>query len=102
MSRPNPGKRMPMLGLVRRMPFFKVLAVGQAALLARRHLRRLDPAERRRLGQLVLHAHHLKASERDEVRRLVGKLAPRAFAIAAVNTFSPVRLPRRLAGRTAR
>jgi hypothetical protein len=91
-----------MLGMVRRMPFFKLLAVGEAALLARRHLRRLDPAERRRLGQLVLHAHHLNAPERTEVRRLVGKLEPRAFAFAAANTFSPVRLPRRLGGRTAR
>jgi hypothetical protein len=91
-----------MLRMVRRIPFFTVLAIGQAALLARRHLGRLDSAERRRLGQLVLHAHHLKVSERDELRRLVGKLEPRALAVAAVNAFSPVRLPRRLAGRTAR
>ena len=91
-----------MLRFVRSIPFFKVLAIAQAALIARRHLKRLDRSERRRLRQIVAHAHHLSASEKDELRRLVGKLGPREFAVAAANEFSPVRLPRRLAGRGAR
>jgi hypothetical protein len=36
------------------------------------------------------------------LRRLLGKLEPRAFAVIAANAFSPVPLPRRLAGRPAR
>jgi hypothetical protein len=91
-----------MLRFIRGIPFFKVLAIGKAALLARRHLQRLDPSERRRLRELVLHAHHLSSREKDDLRRLVGKLGPREFAFAAASAVSPVRLPRRLAGRTAR
>jgi hypothetical protein len=88
-----------MFKTLRRMPFFKVLAIAQAALLAHRHLTRLDSAERRRLAHLVRHGHHLKPKERDELFRLVAKLEPRAFAYDAANKFLPVRLPRRLAGR---
>ena len=87
-----------MLGFIRRMPFLKVLAIAQAALLARRHLQRLDSGEGRRLAQLVRHGHHLKPAERDELFRLVAKLEPRAFAFDAANRFSPLPLPRRLRG----
>jgi hypothetical protein len=86
-----------MLKLMRRVPFFKVLAIGKAALLARRHLRRLEPPERRRLTELLRQAHRLSGAERDELRQLVAKLEPRAFAIAAANEISPIRIPRRLA-----
>ena len=91
-----------MLRMLRCMPFFKVLAIGQVVLHARRHLKRLDPQERHRLAELLRHGHRLDANERDELRRLLAKLEPRAFAVAAANAFSPVRLPRRLAGRAAR
>jgi hypothetical protein len=84
------------------MPFFRVLAVAQAALLARRHLRRLDTSERRRLSELVRWGHRMDRAERAELLQLVGKLEPRAFAVTAANAFSPVPLPRRLAGRSAR
>ena len=91
-----------MLRMLRRMPFFKVLAIGQAVLLARRHLTRLDARERVRLGELIRRGHRLDRRERDELMRLIGKLEPRTFAVAAADAFSPVRLPRRLAGRSAR
>lgn len=91
-----------MLGTLRRMPFLKLLAVAQTVLLARRHLQRLDARDRRRLAELVRHGHHMSEAERTELRRLLGKLEPRAFAFAAADRFSPVRLPRRLAGRSAR
>jgi hypothetical protein len=86
-----------MLKLMRSVPFFKVLAIGKTALLAHRHLRRLEPSERRRLTELLRRAYRLDAAERDEVRRLVAKLEPRAFAVAAANAISPIRIPRRLA-----
>ena len=80
---------------LRLMPFFRILALGRLALLARRHLRNLDPKERRRLRELVLHGHRLNSRERKELRRLVGKLEPKDFAWATASAFSPMKLPRR-------
>ena len=88
-----------MFKTLRRMPFFKWLALAQVALLARRHLGRLTPPERRRLTQLARRGTHLSAGEREELKRLVGKLEPRAFAFGAADRFSPLPLPRRFAGR---
>ena len=87
---------------LRRMPFLKLLAVAQIALLARRHLRRLDAGDRHRLSELVRRGRRMDRSERDELRRLLSRLEPRAFAAATADAFSPVPLPRRLAGRSAR
>jgi hypothetical protein len=81
------GLPVPMFRLPGRMPYFKLLVVAQVALLAWRHLQRLDASVRHRLSELV--------------RRLLGKLEPRAFAAATANASSPVALPRRLAGRSA-
>jgi hypothetical protein len=82
--------------VLRRLPFFKLLAIAQVALLARNHLRRLTPAERRRLRSLVLRAWKLDASERRELREILRKLETRAFAVGAAERFSPVPLPKRL------
>jgi len=87
---------------VRRLPFLKVLAIAELALLARRHLTRLQPHERRRLGALVRRGRRLQPHERAELRELVGRLEPRAFAFAAADAFSPWRLPRFLGGRRRR
>ncbi len=86
-----------MLRLLRRMPFFRVLAIGKTVLLARRHLLNLDPYDRRRLRDLVWRGHRMTAGERDELRRLLAKLEPRAFAFATADAFSPVPIPRWLA-----
>ena len=91
-----------MLRLLRRMPFLKVLAIAQTLLLARRHLLRLDSGDRRRLRELARRGRTLSAAERDELRRLLSQLEPAVFAMAAADAFSPVPLPRRLAGRSAR
>ncbi len=85
--------------LARRLPFFRVLAVAQVALLARRHLQGLDPADRRRLVALAARGPRASADERRELRALVGKLDAGAFALAAADQLSPVPLPRRLFGR---
>ncbi len=84
-----------MFRLVRRMPFFRLLAIGQLALVARRHLQNLAPAERRRLAELARRGRSATPAERDELRALVARLEPRVFAGAAARAFSPVRLPRR-------
>lgn len=83
-----------MFRTLRKMPFFRVLAIAQLALLARRHAQNLKPNERKRLRELVLRGHRLNRSEREELRRLVGKLEPRSFAWATANAFSPWRLRR--------
>jgi hypothetical protein len=83
------------------MPFMKLLAVAQVLLLARRHVQHLEPAERRRFAELVRRGRGLDAAEREELRRLVYKLEPRAFAVGAADLFSPIPLPRRLGRRRA-
>ena len=87
-----------MFRTLRRLPFFKLLAVAQLALLARRQFQQLDDADRRRLGELVRRGPRMERGERDELRTLLTKLEPRTFAAAAANAFSPVRLPRRFTG----
>jgi hypothetical protein len=81
------------------MPLLRFLAVAKLAMLARDHLRRLDAGDRRRLGELVRRGRAMDRTERDELRRLLGKVEPRAFAAATADAFSPVPLPRWLAGR---
>jgi hypothetical protein len=80
--------------VLKRLPFFKILAIAQVALLVRRHLKRLTPMERKRMGELVRRGHRLDSQERDELRTLVGKLEPAAFAFAAADRFSPIPLGR--------
>jgi hypothetical protein len=87
-----------MFRLLRRLPFFKLLAITQTVLLARRHLRRLEASDRRRLLELVRRGRRMNRAEREELRRLLGKLEPRAFALTTASRFSPVPLPRRLLG----
>ena len=92
---PHAAARIPGL---KRLPVLKLLAVGELALVARRHLQHLDADERRRLAELVRHRRALSPAERDELRSLVAKLDARAFAGSAVDRLSPVPLPRRLTG----
>ena len=78
-----------MFKLVRRLPWFRVLAIAKIALTARRHLRNLTPDERRRLAALARRGRSLDPAERDELRDLVAKLDARAFAVTAADAFSP-------------
>ena len=80
----------------RSLPIFRLLAVAQVALLARRHFGALDATDRRRLAALVRKGRNLAPDERAELRALAGKLEPRAFALAAAEKVSPVPLPSRL------
>jgi hypothetical protein len=85
--------------MLKRLPLFKLLAAAQILLLARRHLGRLDAADRRRLRDLFTHGvrdHHLSADERHELAGLVRKVEPRAFVGDAADRLSPLPLPKRL------
>ena len=76
---------------MKRIPFFKFLAILQILLLARRHLNGLSRADRRRMTQLVRHGHRLSKAERQELRRLAAKLEPGAFLRGAAVRASPLR-----------
>ncbi|HEX8074777.1 MAG TPA: hypothetical protein VF545_07335 [Thermoleophilaceae bacterium] len=92
---------------LRRLPILKVLAIGEIALLARSHLSKLDPDERRRLVALIRagrgRPRNLSTAERDELTGLVAKAEPRLFAGSVADKLSPVPLPRRVVqGRAGR
>jgi hypothetical protein len=84
----------------RRIPVVKLLSAAEVALLARDHLMRLTPRERRRLVVLVRvgrgRRSRLTESERDELEALLAKIEPRLLVGEAVNKLSPLPLPRRL------
>ena len=88
------------LPLVKRLPIFRLLAIAEIALLARDHISRLEPAERRRLVELVRtgrgRTRNLSDEERKELAALVAKIEPRRFAGLAADKISPLPLPRRL------
>ncbi|CAA9495098.1 MAG: hypothetical protein AVDCRST_MAG30-1606 [uncultured Solirubrobacteraceae bacterium] len=85
---------------LKRLPVFKVLAIAEIAIMARDHLGRLEPGERRRLVELVRQGRgrgrNLAPSEREELATLVAKVEPRRFAGMAADRLSPVPLPRRI------
>jgi hypothetical protein len=87
-----------MFRTVRRLPLFKLIAVIQLALLARRHLGALSPGERRRMAELARHGAKLTPAERAELRELASKLEPRAFATSAADYMAPFPVPRRFLG----
>ena len=70
---------------VRAMPW---LMVFELAVTLRKHWRRLEPADRLRLAELMKKSqgrpNRLTASERTEVRRLVAKLEPGQIARSVV------------------
>ena len=85
---------------LKRLPILKLLAIAEIAILARRHVERLTPMERRRLIDLVRtsrgRSRNLTAPEREELAALVAKLEPRMFAGLVADKLSPVPLPRRI------
>lgn len=91
------ARRVPGL---RRVPVVALLSAGEVALMARDHLRRLSPAERRRLVTLVRQGRgrrgRLTAAEQSELADLLDQLEARALMGEAVKRVSPVPLPRRL------
>jgi hypothetical protein len=82
-------------------PVGRLLLAGDVAILAGRHLARLNAAERRRLASLVARSAApgrggLGAAERVELAALIAKLEPRLLFGTAVRRLSPVPVPRRL------
>jgi len=80
---------------LKRLPFFRILAIAQVAMLVGEHVRKLSPHERRRLVALVRKARgrpgNLRPSEREELRSLVSRLEPGAFARNAASKVAPLK-----------
>ena len=87
------SRRVPLL---RRLPVVRLLFLAELAIVARRHYELLTPAERRKLLALVRKGRSLSPKQKQELRRLVHKLEPRAFAGSAAQRLSPLPLPKRL------
>jgi hypothetical protein len=90
------AERLPGL---KRIPMLRLLMLADVVMLARDHLERLTPAERRRLVVLVRDGRgrkrNLSPRERDELEALVAKADPKLFASEAAERLSPVPLPKR-------
>jgi hypothetical protein len=88
---------MPSLGPVRHVPVARLLVAAEVLLLARRHVVKLDPHERRRLLELVRRGRgrrrNLTEHERRELSRLVLKAEPREFVNSAMKKVVGVPLP---------
>lgn len=90
------AERLPVL---KRLPLVRLLMLADVVLLAREHVERLTPAERRRLVLLTREARgrkrNLSGREREELEALIAKADPKLFAAEAAELLSPVPLPRR-------
>jgi hypothetical protein len=88
------GRAAERLPLLRRMPVARLLILGQLLLLARDHIERLTPKERRRLVVLVRGTRgmpsNLTPSARSELEELIAKVEPKIFAQTAAQMLSPL------------
>ena len=82
------------------LPVLELLAIGEIALVVRSHVAKLEPAERRRLVELLRagrgRPRNLSAGDREELAGLVAKAEPRLFAGSVASKLSPFPLPRRV------
>jgi hypothetical protein len=82
------------------VPVARLLLVAEVAILAQRHLSKLDGSQRRRLVTLLVRARgrprSLTAAERRELGYLLVRLEPRLLLGTAVRRVSPVPVPKRL------
>jgi hypothetical protein len=82
------------------VPVARLLLVAEVALLAQRHLSKLDRAQRRRMFTLLVRARgrprSLTAAERREFGYLLARLEPRLLLGSAVRRVSPLPVPKRL------
>ena len=82
------------IGLLRRLPVARVLALAELAVLAREHMNKLAPHERHRLVELVRRGRgrpsSLSARDRRELTALLAKTEPRVFVNSAVQKITGV------------
>ena len=82
-------------GALRRIPVARLLVLGELVLLAREHLVKLEPHERRRISELVIRGRgrpsNLTPRERTELATLLAKTDPKLFARNALRKLSPIK-----------
>ena len=85
--------------MLRHVPAARLLAAGELLMLAREHISKLQPHERRRVVELLRRARgrprNLSRRERHELAELVEKAEPRLFMGEAVKKLTGVPLPGR-------
>jgi hypothetical protein len=89
---------MPIVNSVlRKIPAARLILLGEVLLLAREHLQKLDPQERRRMVELVRKGRgrprNLSERDRRELHRLIEKAEPREFMSGAVKRMTGFGLP---------
>jgi hypothetical protein len=93
------------LPYLRRLPVMRLLILGEVVLLARDHIEKLSPRERRTLVLLMRDARGrpstLSGRKRRQLEDLIAKAEPKLFATTAVEKLSPVPVPKR-SGRLSR
>ena len=76
------------------LPLARIVIAAEVAVLAKAHLDRLKPSERKRLLMLLRDARgipkNLTGRDRREFEKLVAKLEPSIFASTAAEKFSPL------------
>ena len=81
--------------LARHVPAARLIVLGELLLLAREHLSKLEPQERRRVFELVRlgrgRPRNLSERDRRELSRLVEKAEPRQFARSAAKRMVGMR-----------
>jgi hypothetical protein len=82
------------------IPLARLLLIGELAVLAGRHIARLDATERSRLLVLLRKGRGrpsaLDRREREELHELIARMEPQAFVGTAVRRLSPIPVPRRV------
>jgi hypothetical protein len=81
--------------VLRTLPIARLIALAEIVLLARQHVTKLTPHERRRIRELVVRGRgrpsNLSAGDRTELAMLVAKAEPKLFARNALRKFSPIK-----------
>ncbi len=85
---------------LRHIPVARLLIAADLVLIARNHIAKLEPHERRRVFLLLRKGRgrpsHLSRREREELHELIAKAEPRLFAAIVAEELSPIGLPQRL------
>jgi hypothetical protein len=85
------SKRVPLL---KRLPIFQLLILGELVLIAKAHYERLTPRERRRLVILLrdgrLRPSNLSERQRQELEALITKADASGLVSAAVRKLAPI------------
>lgn len=94
---------MPSVGrTLKHLPAARLLLAAELMMLARQHLLKLEPQERRRMVQLLRRGRgrpsHLTERERRELARLLEKTEPREFIRSATKRATGI--PLRGSGRS--